>query len=276
MVKMIPPDKSTPPPDLRILAIDKIHPHEGHDSQRSEPLLKALQKAEYLTNPPIVSPMDDGNYVVMDGANRYHCFRELSFEHLLVQVAAYDSGHVDLSVWQHVISDWSPKALIEELDKLSGVQVVHAWDHTAVSQILLHDGGVLSIHGADESIEERNRMLREIVAIYQKHAKLSRTAITDPSLIWPMYPDAIALVLFPRYQPQDIIKAAQHKAFLPPGVSRHIIHGRALKLNYPFELLRDLQTSLEAKNDYLQEWIQKKLNNRSIRYYSESTYQFDE
>lgn len=273
---MIPPDKSTPPPDLRIIDMDKIHPHEGHDTQRSEPLLKALQEAEYLTNPPIVSPMGDGHYVVMDGANRYHCFSELGFEQLLVQVAAYDSGHVELNVWQHVISDWSPEALIEELDELSDVHVVHAWDHTAVSQILLHDGGVLSIHGSNETIEERNRMLRALVGVYQRQAKLSRTAITDPNLIWPMYPDAIALVLFPRYLPEDIIEAAKQQAFLPPGVSRHIIHGRALKLNYPFKLIQDSQTSLEAKNDYLQEWIQQKLANRSIRYYAESIYQFDE
>jgi hypothetical protein len=273
---MISPDKSAPPPDLRILSIDKIHPHEGHDSQRSEPLLQALQTAEFLTNPPIVSPMGDGNYVVMDGANRYHCFRELGFEHLLVQVAPYDSSHVELSVWQHVISDWTQEAFAEELTLLPDVHVNHAWDHTAVSQILLHDGGVLSIHGANETVQERNRTLRGIVKIYQREAKLSRTSITDPNLIWPMYPDAIALVLFPRYQAEDIIEAAQHKAFLPPGVSRHIVHGRALKLNYPFALLRDKETSIEAKNDYLQEWIRQKLGNRSIRYYAESTYQFDE
>lgn len=273
---MIPPDKSAPPPDLRIIDIDKIHPHEDHDSQRSEPLLRVLQEAEYLTNPPIVSPMGDDNYVVMDGANRYHCFSELGFQHLLVQVAAYDGGHVDLSVWQHVISDWTQESFAKALDELPDVHVNHAWDHTAVSQILLHDGGVLSIHGANETVEERNRMLRAVVKVYQRQAKLSRTAITDPTLIWPLYPDAIALVIFPRYQPEDIIEAAKHKAFLPPGVSRHIIHGRALKLNYPFALLRDTQTSLEAKNEYLQEWIREKLSSRSIRYYAESTYQFDE
>lgn len=273
---MIPPDKSTPPPDLRIISMDKIYPHEGHDSQRSEPLLRALQQAEYLTNPPIVSPMGDGQFVVMDGANRYHCFNELGFEQLLVQVAAYDSGHVDLNVWQHVISDWSQEAFAAELDNLPDVNVVHAWDHTAVCQILLHDGGVLAVHGANETVQERNRTLRTIVDIYQRQAKLSRTAITDPNLIWPMYSDAIALVLFPRYQAEDIIEAAKYKAFLPPGVSRHIIHGRALKLNYPFTQLQDSETSLEEKNDYLQKWIQKKLANRSIRYYAESIYQFDE
>ena len=91
-----------------------------------------------------------------------------------------------------------------------------------------------------------------------------------------LYPDAIALVLFPPYNAEDIIAAAEHQAFLPPGVSRHIIQGRALKLNYPLHYLENMETSLEEKNQHLQDWIREKLANRSVRYYAESTYQFDE
>ena len=35
-------------------------------------------------------------------------------------------------------------------------------------------------------------------------------------------------------------------------------------------------TSLEWKNRELQQWMQRKLSERSIRYYAEATYQFDE
>lgn len=273
---MITPDKSAPPPDLRILPIDKILPHEEHDAQRSAPLIKILQEAEYLTNPPIVSPMGHGNFVVLDGANRSFSFRALGFEHLLVQVAAYDSGYVDLGVWQHIISEWTENAFETALRALPNVRIKQGWDHKAVTQILMHDGTVLSIHGKNETLAERNRTLRAIVDVYKGEAKLSRTAISDPMLIWPLYPEAVALVIFPLYAPKDIILSAEQQAFLPPGVSRHIIHGRALKLNYPLDLLKDMDTSLEAKNEHLQEWIRNKLANRSIRYYAESTYQFDE
>ena len=93
--------------------------------------------------------------------------------------------------------------------------------------------------------------------------------------IWRLYPDAIALVSFPRYQPRDIIEAAMQRAYLPPGVSRHIIHGRALKLNYPMCLLRE-DKALDEKNRELDAWMRDKLSQRGLRYYAESTWHFDE
>jgi hypothetical protein len=65
-------------------------------------------------------------------------------------------------------------------------------------------------------------------------------------------------------------------AYLPPGISRHIIHGRALKIQYPLDQLRDKVSSIEEKNTVLQHWVQEKLAHRHVRYYAEATYQFDE
>lgn len=62
----------------------------------------------------------------------------------------------------------------------------------------------------------------------------------------------------------------------PPGISRHIIHGRALLVNYPIDALKDTTTTLQEKNDALFAWIQMRLAHRKIRYYAETTYQFDE
>ena len=267
---------SAPPPDLRILPIDSISPHETHDSQRSEPLLNILRKAEYLTNPPIVAPMGDDKYVVMDGANRYHCFRTLSYPHLLVQVVDYKSEFLELGVWNHVISDWDEDIFIEHLYEIPEATIKKAWNSKAAAQVMLKNGSVLSLDAPVATIEERNATLRKLVSIYQRNAKLSRTALHDPTMIWPLFPDAIALVIFPEYKPQDIMDSAAKNAFLPPGVSRHIIHGRALKLYYPLARLKDETISLDEKNAALQEWMREKLANRGVRYYAESTYQFDE
>jgi hypothetical protein len=270
------PKNSAPPPDLRIVPVECIFPHEEHDSQRSAPLMHILREADVLTNPPIVAPMNDSQFVVLDGANRYHCFRELGYEHLLVQVASYESIFVELGVWQHIISDWEQAAFLDELHNLPDVGVRQGWDYQAVAQILTRNGTVLSVDAPAETIADRNRTLRQIVHIYQRRATLSRTAITDPTAIWPLYPDAIALVLFPPYRPEDIIAAAEEKAFLPPGVSRHIINGRALKLNYPMQRIKDTSLPLDEKNQILQEWFREKLAKRAVRYYAESTYIFDE
>jgi hypothetical protein len=267
---------SAPPPDLRILSLDVISPHEVHDSQRSEPLLNILRDAQYLTNPPIVAPMGNGTYVVMDGANRYHCFHELGYPHLLVQVVDYKSEFLELGVWNHILSDWDEEIFIKHIYELSDVTIKKGWNSKAAAQILLANGSVLSLNAHAATIEQRNLTLRNLVGIYQRNAKLSRTALHDPTLIWPLFPDAIALVIFPVYKPYEIIESAKTHAFLPPGVSRHIIHGRALKLNYPMARLRDTTISLDEKNEILQQWIRDKFANRGVRYYAESTYQFDE
>lgn len=273
---MLSPLITAPQPDLRILAVDQIVAHEEHDSQRSDPLMKRLVLAEVFTNPPVVAPMDDGRFVVLDGANRYHCFSALGFPHLLVQVVDYKSGFVELGVWNHVITEWDRDEFQAELERLPDVKIRHGWDHTAVAQVLLSDGLVLALDAPNSTIEERNQALRELVHVYLRRGRMHRSALHDPTLIWPLYPRAVALVLFPPYTPDDIISAARHQAFLPPGISRHIIHGRALKLFYPMDALRDTTTSTEGKNAALQEWVLRKLSNREVRYYAEATYQFDE
>lgn len=273
---MITTDNTVPIPNLQIVPIDSITPHEEHDSQRSEPLIKVLRQAQVLTNPPIVAAMPDNRYVILDGANRFHCFGALGYEHLLVQVVDYNSPHVSLGVWQHIISGWDIEEFNEALHNLDNVTIKSGWDHTACAQILLQDGRTLTLSSSDNTLHARNALLRELAKLYQRKATLNRTALHDPTVIWSLYTEAIALILFPDYKPEQIIRAAQEQAYLPPGVSRHIIQGRALKLNYPLALLRDTKTSLEAKNNALQDWVRDKLAQRGVRFYAESTYQFDE
>ena len=71
--------------------------------------------------------------------------------------------------------------------------------------------------------------VRAFVGLYQHSATLHRTAIHDAEALWSLYPDAIALVRFPSITPQAILHAADSRDFLPPGISRHIVHGRAIR-----------------------------------------------
>lgn len=266
---------SSPPPDLRIVEIDDVLPHERSDVQRSQPLISRLQGAEYFTNPPIVAALDNGKYVLMDGANRHSSLKYLDYDHILIQVVDYNSQFVELGVWQHIVSDWETEELIRCLEAISDIDIRDGWNSSAVAQVLLREGPVYGIHASVDNLFRRNATLRKVVESYHRHATLYRTPLTDPSQIWSLYPCAIALVMFPTCQPQDIVDAATKQAFLPPGVSRHIIHGRALKLNYPMRKLRE-ECPLEEKNRNLKLWLRRKLAERSVRYYAEATYQFDE
>lgn len=267
---------TAPIPDLRIIPVASLYPHEEHDSQRSMPLIEAMREAAVLMNPPIVTPLDDEHYIILDGANRCFTFEHLGYPHILVQVVHYHSGTVLLDVWQHIISGWNVETFLQQVRELDEVALMNGAYDSAVAQLVLPDESRYSVHYPAQSVLERNGLLRQLVSLYQTQATLDRTAIREPHQLIPLYPDAIAVVIFPHYQPEDILEAARRRAYLPPGISRHIIQGRAIRVNYPMEALRDEVTSLEEKNEALREWMQQKFARRQVRYYAESTYQFDE
>ena len=200
----------------------------------------------------------------------------MRFPHILVQVISYESGYIELSTWQHVVSGWSISEFVQALKHLDDVEILDGQHKDACAHIIFKDEQIIALRTPISTTHERNAVLREVVTLYKEHAILYRTAIDEPDDVWALYPDAIAYVLFPEYTTRDITSAAKYKAYLPPGISRHIIHGRALKVNFPMKILRDNSTKLRDKNEFLRTWMQKKLSNRQIRYYAEATYQFDE
>jgi len=267
---------SAPTPDLRIIPADAPQAHEEHDTQRSIPLMERLESAETMTNPPVVTQTDDGSYVILDGANRCYSFAALGYPHILVQVVSYFSGQVELGTWNHVVSRWNANALLEQTEQLPDVQLQEGQHRAAIAHLYIPNGPIYALRSPVQTTHERNAALREFVRIYQKNAVLNRTPLTEPDDVWHLYSEANALVLFPSYEPHHIIEAARQRAYLPPGISRHIVHGRALQVNYPMSKLLDQDTPLEQKNEELQAWVTQKLMNRAIRYYAEATYQFSE
>lgn len=284
------PMVSAPFPDLRVIATGQLLLHEHHDPQRSWPLVENLRASETLVNPPIVAPMkrtgegqiipssSADQFVVLDGANRSFAFNELAYPHLLVQVVDYNSPQMTLDVWGHVISDLAVADLLAELQCLPdlAVQEDQRENVEGASAYLLTDGKRYAVVSRGDDIHRRNRNLSEIVAIYGRNAVLNRTTVRRFEDVLPQYPSASGLMIFPPMVPDDILTAAQHQAYLPPGVTRHIVQGRAIQVNFPLAILRDGATSTDAKNEMLRNWVQKKLANRRVRYYAESTYQFGE
>lgn len=264
-----------PVPKLHIIPVSHICPHEEHDSQRSKPLIRKLRQVTKFTNPPIVAPMGDGRFVILDGANRYHSVKQLGFLHILVQVVPYDSGWVDLLMWQHIVSEWEEEAFLSTVQSLSDFELSEASHTQALATLTFKSGNTFSLTSNNPNLT-KNALLRQFVSLYQRNARLERTSIENAQEVWHLYPKATALVQFSPYHPDDIIHAAQYDDYLPPGISRHIIQGRALRLNFPMEKLRDNTLSLEDKNAFLQSWLQEKFALRNVRLYAESTYQFDE
>jgi hypothetical protein len=90
------------------------------------------------------------------------------------------------------------------------------------------------------------------------------------------YPEVTALVVFPHFEPAEVVELATAGESMPAGITRHLIRWRALRVNVPLDRLADTDRGLEEKNRWLRDWMEEKLVLRQVRFYEESTVLFDE
>ncbi len=272
-------------PDLRIVPIGSLMPHEEHDSQRAQPLIQRIDESGIWLNPPIVAPMNNGQFVILDGANRHYSLSELGFPYILVQVVDYESEDVQLETWNHVVSGLSWFEFLRNIREIRGLKV-EAMDlldaraalarREVLAYTILQDTQAYILRSSARTLADRTAVLRQIVDTYKQSGVLNRISTDDFCEARELYPQVVAIIVFPHYEPVEIMVAAQHGVYLPPGITRHLIRGRAMRLHYPLDALRENGESLEVKNQRLQAWIQERMAERRIRYYAESTFLFDE
>ncbi len=275
---------STDLPDLRILPAQKMVTHEDCDPRRVDRLSQRLRAEGILKNPPIVAPIPDSDaYVVLDGANRALAFVKLGIPHIAAQLVSYQGSGVELDTWYHVVSGMDIADFESALTEVTGLHLQgcsldearRALDIHQAAAYIISAQGVRMVSNTSNSFKHDTRLLNGLVSAYKGKANIYR-ASND---IWekqePYYPDITALVIFPRLTPADIIQAAQTGEKIPTGITRHIIPHRALNINIPMEVL-EADWSQERKDKWLHEWLMERMTANAIRFYSESTFSFNE
>lgn len=282
------PSDIVQPPDLRILPLKLLVEHEYNDVQRTAPLAQRLEAEGILKNPPIVAPIGDGDprFMVLDGANRTTALSSLGYPHVLAQVVRYEEPVVTLTTWHHLISGIDGYEFTQALSSVEGVDLLpldHLRARAALARreclmyILHTDGKVYAARPKTPGlfVHEQNQLLNSLVDTYKDRGRLHRAMTDDLNEARRLYPDLAGVVVFPKYDAFEILALARDGELLPAGLTRHLIQGRILRVNYP---LSDLKTneSLEMKNARLQEWVQRKMASKEVRFYGETTYSFDE
>ncbi len=271
-------------PVLRFASVDDLIPHEQADQVRTGPLTQRLREEGVLKNPPVVAPIpDEPRYVVLDGANRVEAARRLGLPHLVVQVVNYEDPRLVVEAWTHVISGERPEEFFDAVRGIEGIRLepserLHARAELARRQALAYltcPRGEIYLIRAEGDLYRRTALLNLLVDIYKSRFRFYRTTTDQLEQILPYYEQVIAVVVFPRYEPAEIIELARNGARLPAGITRHIIPYRALRINIPLDLLA-APLSLEEKNAWLAEWFRRKLAAREVRVYEESVVIFDE
>lgn len=230
-------------PNLKIIPSKSAVLHEYTDPDRVRKLRQRIAKGGFMQNPILVSKLRRGRYLVLDGANRVTVFQELGVPHILAQIVEYKKPWVELLRWNHLVCDKRFKKYCKD-----PVVRFEASQHEAMN---------------------------EFVNLYKGRFKFYRVVEENFKLLSKQYKNASCLVIFPKFQPKDLVGFALNNHKIPTGISRHLINGRALRLRIPLNFLRQ-KKSLTAKNRWLAKHITGIIKNNQVRYYAEPVYIFDE
>jgi hypothetical protein len=275
---------STVLPNLRILPAAALVPHEDCDPRRVDRLSQRLRAEGILKNPPVVAPIPDSEkYVVLDGANRALSFINLGIPHIIAQLVSYQDSGVELDTWYHVVAGMDITDFENALTVVTGLHLQSCSLNEARLALATHQAaayiisanGVRMVSNTSTTLKHDTTLLNGLVRAYKGKANIYRASNDIWEIQKPYYPDITALVIFPRLTPDDIIHAAQSGEKIPTGITRHIIPHRALNINIPMDVL-ETDWPLERKEKWLQDWWMERMAANAIRFYSESTFSFNE
>ncbi len=275
---------STELPDLRMLPSASLVTHEECDPRRVERLSQRIQQEGLFKHPPIVAVIPGTErYVVLDGANRTTSVQRLGMPHMVAQLVRYEEPYVILDTWYHVVAGMPEADFEHALTRVTGLELEAASlddarqalaDRRAAAYIVCESGVRIACSNRLQPSPD-TRLLNNIVSAYRGHSDIFR-ASND---IWekqkPYYPGITALVIFPRLRPADVVEAARTGEKVPTGITRHIISPRALHINIPLWVLA-VEWPLAQKEEWLSSWLMERMSSDAIRYYSESTFTFNE
>jgi hypothetical protein len=276
-------------PDLRFVPVDSLVPHERHDELRFLGLVKSFREDPVLRNPPIVTPIgpngaEADSFVVLDGANRASAARTVGWPHMVVQVVPYEEPAVRLSTWYHALGDYTRDDFEKMLRAVPGLecrrdQPGHASAvlarRDALASVVFADGGADTLHGGRD-LKERNALLNGLVDTYRESKRYFRVTSDSLAEARERQPEVTALVVFPHFEPCEVIELAASGDRVPAGITRHLVRWRALRINIAIQRLTDATLSLVEKNRWLQEWLHGRLLQRQVRFYEEPTVLFEE
>ncbi len=272
---------------LAIVPLSSVLLHEEIEDKRVARLVERLREDRVLRNPPVTTevrvPQGWSRYVVLDGASRTSALRRLKVPDIVVQIVDYHSPLIRLQSWNHLLLDVDPAELRAEIMAIPNLDLVEMDEATAreklerreiICYLLFADGCVEGVVCPADQYSQA-RALSALVKGYEGKAALYRVSTTDLEELAAKHRKLSAVVVFPKYRSDEILQLALNGAQVPMGITRHIIPGRALRINVPLEILEGGQP-LDEKNAWLDEWLQAKIRDRQVRFYQEPVFLFDE
>ncbi len=269
-------------PDLRLVPIESIDLQEEPDRARLDALIAAFKHSGILKDPPVVAKVPNGKLMQLDGTTRISALKELGASHVVVQVVDYsDTSRVAIKSWVHV-SKVAKSEFIGKIEALKGAKtegfrvgsgVTPTGSPLAAVTIIFRDGRGLRVC-SEGGLSRRVALMIKVVRLYEELITRGEQETigtrSDLEDFFAKYKDKNVALFFPSFSSQDIYSLLKKGITLPAGITRHVINGRVLRINYPLEMLSPEKTGKE-KLRYFEDFIK----NINLRFYEESTFMVD-
>jgi L-serine kinase (ATP) / ParB family transcriptional regulator, heme-responsive regulator len=252
-------------PDLRVIPLADIVPHEDFDPLRADRLSGRMANAGSQANPVVCIAADTGQFVLLDGATRNAALRHLGLGYILAQVVSPDG--ITLDTWHHVIREAAPVAVLERIEA-GGDLVLDADGGTP--RVSTSDGVTATIVGPGSRFAVLGSLVRSYVGTWP----VSRAVAVDLPQVPTLYPDWSVVVEQPTLTIDDVMKAALSDERLPAGVTRFVVPDRALRVNLDLEILA--AGPREQRQAELERHLATLIGEGRVRHYTDSVVIFDE
>ncbi|MFF2175648.1 ParB N-terminal domain-containing protein [Lysinibacillus sp. NPDC058147] len=249
---------------LKFIPVENICFHEKYNHRHIENIRSSLEMDGVLKNPPLALYIDNGKYLILDGAHRTSALKELGCKNILAQVVSTENlDSLKVETWYHLVplGDWIQR-LKESLKLKFGNE---SEDRQSIAKLYFSKNKQENIYGdkKDISLKKKIELWNLVVESYSKDCEVQRLkSLNNLNL----QNDNMVVVSFPKVDINFMKTVGLENLLLPPGVTRCILSGRILNLNIPIELLKKAEPLDRDWDMLISRW------SNSLRFYEEPVF----
>ncbi|HCW7624882.1 TPA: bifunctional transcriptional regulator/O-phospho-L-serine synthase SbnI [Staphylococcus aureus] len=243
---------------LKLVPVDKIDLHETFEPLRLEKTKSSIEADDFIRHPILVTAMQHGRYMVIDGVHRYTSLKALGCKKVPVQ--EIHETQYSISTWQHKVPFGVWWETLQQEHRLPWTTETR---QEAPFITMCHGDTEQYLYTKDLG-ETHFQVWEKVVASYSGCCSVERIAQGT-------YPCLSQQDVLMKYQPLSYkeIEAVVHKGeTVPAGVTRFNISGRCLNLQVPLALLKQDDDVEQLRN--WKQFLADKFAN--MRCYTEKVY----
>lgn len=233
-------------PNVTLLPITSLRPSEGIDPRRAASVRRVLLRDEG-TSQPIQAVLMNGQFIILDGHNRWKAFRTLGLKHAAVQI---HRGDIDVRTW--VLTSPSQLADFADLEKV---------DEYVFAAHLDQRGGVIGIddgtfrlfpESSRQGLRGQHAVVRALSRIagqpLRRHEDSGREEARWWTRIYLAAPEARTILIYPRTNMEEFYEIViQRRQIVPAGATRFLLDKVLLDRPLPLSLFSGWYPLPEAR-----------------------------